>query len=225
MNVVADRPRRLESYIAGAWMRGAKDGVTLRDAATGAPVALVDSSGIDFAAALAYGREKGGPALRRMSFHERAMMLKALAQALMERKEEFYALSTATGATRPDSWIDIEGGIGTLFSYASKGRRELPNSHEDAPRNPRPQGAPGQDRLSRHRYRHGLLLPGALCRFLSCLLPAEQRIRETAAAAMSLMARATSATVFSVTTRKSCGSQRWSMMSMERPSSLSQIVW
>ncbi|YCI05234.1 phenylacetic acid degradation bifunctional protein PaaZ [Ensifer sp. D2-11] len=129
MNVVADRPRRLESYIAGAWMRGSKDGVTLCDAATGAPVALVDSSGIDFAAALAYGREKGGPALRRMSFHERAMMLKALAQALMESKEEFYALSTATGATRPDSWIDIEGGIGTLFSYASKGRRELPNSH------------------------------------------------------------------------------------------------
>lgn len=129
MNVVADRPRRLESYIAGAWMRGSKDGVTLCDAATGAPVALVDSSGIDFAAALAYGREKGGPALRRMSFHERAMMLKALAQALMERKEEFYALSTATGATRADSWIDIEGGIGTLFSYASKGRRELPNSH------------------------------------------------------------------------------------------------
>lgn len=121
MNVVADRPRRLESYIAGAWMRGSKDGVTLCDAATGAPVALVDSSGIDFAAALAYGREKGGPALRRMSFHERAMMLKALAQALMERKEEFYALSTATGATRADSWIDIEGGIGTLFSYASKG--------------------------------------------------------------------------------------------------------
>lgn len=128
MNAVADRPRRLESYIAGTWMRGAKDGVTLCDAATGAPVALVDSGGIDFAAALAYGRKKGGPALRRMSFHERAMMLKALAQSLMERKEEFYALSTASGATRADSWIDIEGGIGTLFSYASKGRRELPNS-------------------------------------------------------------------------------------------------
>ncbi|WP_085033407.1 phenylacetic acid degradation bifunctional protein PaaZ [Ensifer aridi] len=128
MNVLADRPRRLESYVGGVWTRGAKEGVALLDAATGAPVALIDSSGIDFAAALAYGREKAGPALRRMSFHERAAMLKALAQALMERKEEFYALSTATGATRSDSWIDIEGGIGTLFSYSSKGRRELPNT-------------------------------------------------------------------------------------------------
>ncbi|AWM26166.1 enoyl-CoA hydratase [Sinorhizobium fredii USDA 205] len=128
MNAMADRPRRLESYVGGVWTRGAKDGVVLLDAATGAPVALIDSTGIDFAAALAYGREKSGPALRRMSFHQRAAMLKALAQALMERKDEFYALSTATGATRTDSWIDIEGGIGTLFSYASKGRRELPNS-------------------------------------------------------------------------------------------------
>ncbi|TCN32635.1 phenylacetic acid degradation bifunctional protein PaaZ [Sinorhizobium americanum] len=128
MYILADRPRRLESYVGGVWTRGAKDGVALLDAATGAPVALIDSSGIDFAAALAYGREKAGPALRRMSFHERAAMLKALAQALMDRKEEFYALSTATGATRTDSWIDIEGGIGTLFSYASKGKRELPNT-------------------------------------------------------------------------------------------------
>jgi oxepin-CoA hydrolase/3-oxo-5,6-dehydrosuberyl-CoA semialdehyde dehydrogenase len=128
MNVLADRPRRLESYVGGVWTRGAKEGVALLNAATGAPVALIDSTGIDFAAALAYGRETAGLALRRMSFHERALMLKALAQALMERKEEFYALSTATGATRSDSWIDIEGGIGTLFSYASKGRRELPNT-------------------------------------------------------------------------------------------------
>ncbi|AFL53536.1 oxepin-CoA hydrolase/3-oxo-5,6-dehydrosuberyl-CoA semialdehyde dehydrogenase [Sinorhizobium fredii] len=128
MNVMADRPRRLESYVGGVWMRGAKEGMALLDAATGAPVALIDSTGIDFAGALAYGREKAGPALRRMSFHERAAMLKALAQALMERKDEFYALSSVTGATRTDSWIDIEGGIGTLFSYASKGRRELPNT-------------------------------------------------------------------------------------------------
>ncbi|AUX77380.1 phenylacetic acid degradation bifunctional protein PaaZ [Sinorhizobium fredii] len=128
MNILADRARRLESYVGGAWMRGASDGAALLDAATGAPVAMIDSTGIDFAAALAYGREKAGPALRRMSFHERAAMLKALAEALMDRKEEFYALSTPTGATRTDSWIDIEGGIGTLFSYASKGKRELPNT-------------------------------------------------------------------------------------------------
>jgi oxepin-CoA hydrolase/3-oxo-5,6-dehydrosuberyl-CoA semialdehyde dehydrogenase len=128
MNVMANRPRRLESYVGGAWVAGAKEGVPLLDASTGAPVAFIDSSGIDFKAILAHGREKGGPALRRMSFHERAAMLKALGQALMEGKEEFYALSTATGATRADSWVDIEGGIGTLLSYASKGRRELPNT-------------------------------------------------------------------------------------------------
>ncbi len=128
MNIMANRPRRLESYVAGQWVVGAKEGVPLLDASTGAHVAFIDSTGIDFKAILTYGREKGGPALRRMSFHERATMLKALGLALMDRKEEFYALSTATGATRADSWVDIEGGIGTLLSYASKGRRELPNT-------------------------------------------------------------------------------------------------
>ncbi|WP_431323982.1 phenylacetic acid degradation bifunctional protein PaaZ [Rhizobium sp. YTU87027] len=128
MNVLVDPPRRLESYVYGRWVPGTKDGAELRDASTGAPVALIDSTGVDFAASVAYGREKAGPALRRMSFHERAAMLKALGQALMDRKEEFYGLSYATGATRADSWIDIDGGIGTLLSYASKGRRELPNT-------------------------------------------------------------------------------------------------
>ncbi|MBZ9790176.1 phenylacetic acid degradation bifunctional protein PaaZ [Rhizobium sp. 3T7] len=128
MNVLANPPRRLESYVYGRWVPGTKDGAELLDASTGVPVALIDSTGVDFVASLAYGREKAGPALRRMSFHERAAMLKALGQALMDRKEEFYALSSATGATRADSWIDIDGGIGTLLSYASKGRRELPNT-------------------------------------------------------------------------------------------------
>ena len=128
MNIMANQPRRLESYVGGTWVAGAKEGVALLDASTGAPVASIDSSGIDFKQTLAHGRDKGGPVLRRMSFHERAAMLKALGQALLERKEEFYALSTATGATRADSWVDIEGGIGTLLSYASKGRRELPNA-------------------------------------------------------------------------------------------------
>ncbi|MDM9620612.1 phenylacetic acid degradation bifunctional protein PaaZ [Rhizobium sp. AC44/96] len=128
MNIVANGARRLESYVYGSWHPGKKDGVTLLDASTGSPVAMIDSSGIDFAGALAYGREKAGPALRRMSFHERAAMLKALGQALMDKKEEFYALSSATGATKADSWVDIDGGIGTLLSYASKGRRELPNT-------------------------------------------------------------------------------------------------
>ncbi|WP_113409471.1 phenylacetic acid degradation bifunctional protein PaaZ [Hyphomicrobiales bacterium] len=128
MNIMANQPRRLESYVGGNWVAGAKEGVPLLDASTGVPVAFIDSSGIDFKQTLAHGRNKGGPALRRMSFHERAAMLKTLGQALLERKEEFYALSTATGATRADSWVDIEGGIGTLLSYASKGRRELPNA-------------------------------------------------------------------------------------------------
>lgn len=128
MNAPVKTVRQLESYIAGDWVCGAGKAVPLLDAATGAEVALIDASGLDMKRALNHGREAGGPALRKLSFHERALMLKALGQALMEAKEEFYALSTATGATRTDSWIDIEGGIGTLLSYASKGRRELPNT-------------------------------------------------------------------------------------------------
>jgi oxepin-CoA hydrolase / 3-oxo-5,6-dehydrosuberyl-CoA semialdehyde dehydrogenase len=128
MNAPVKNVRRLESYIAGEWARGTGEAVPLLDAATGQEVAQIDASGIDMKLALSFGRETGGPALRKTSFHERALMLKALGQALMAGKEEFYALSTATGATRTDSWIDIEGGIGTLLSYASKGRRELPNA-------------------------------------------------------------------------------------------------
>ena len=120
--------RSLESYVCGAWTRGAKDGALVLDASTGDPVAFVNSSGLDFAAVHRHARERGGPALRKMTFHQRAAMLKALAQALTERKEEFYALSCATGATRADSWVDIEGGIGTLAVYASRGRRDLPNT-------------------------------------------------------------------------------------------------
>ena len=119
-------PRRLESFVCGEWRRGRGEGTLARDAGTGAPVALVDSTGVDFAAALDYARTKGGRALRALDFHARANLLKALAQALTERKEAFYQLSFATGATRADGAIDIEGGIGTLAAYASRGRRELP---------------------------------------------------------------------------------------------------
>src|SRR5688572_31916638 len=76
---------------------------------------------------LEYGRATGGVALRRLTFHQRARMLKALAIHLTERKEEFYRVSRFTGATRGDSWIDIDGGIGTLFAYASRGRRDFPD--------------------------------------------------------------------------------------------------
>ncbi|RJL01472.1 phenylacetic acid degradation bifunctional protein PaaZ [Paracoccus aestuarii] len=120
--------RRLESLIAGRWIPGRAEGQPLLDAATGALIAHVDATGIDMAEALDHGRRKGGPALRAMTFHDRALMLKALGLALLERKEVFYAESYRSGATRADGWIDIEGGIGTMLTYASKGRRELPNA-------------------------------------------------------------------------------------------------
>ena len=119
--------RTLQSYAQGAWIEGGGSPVTLRHAVTGEPVAAASSEGLDFKAMLEYGRRMGGPALRRMTFHERARMLKALATFLMERKDALYQLSAATGATKTDSWVDIEGGIGTLFAYASRGRREFPN--------------------------------------------------------------------------------------------------
>ncbi|MFC3166743.1 phenylacetic acid degradation bifunctional protein PaaZ [Paracoccus fontiphilus] len=128
MTITLRAPRRLESHVCGEWVPGAKEGQTLLDAATGDPVATIDSTGIDFAAALDYGRSKAGPRLRAMTFHERAGMLKALGLALMAQKEDFYAESLHTGATRPDGWVDIEGGIGTMLTFASKGRRELPNA-------------------------------------------------------------------------------------------------
>ncbi|CAM3293886.1 phenylacetic acid degradation bifunctional protein PaaZ [Deinococcus saxicola] len=116
---------RPASYISGQWHANA-DGQTLVDAVYGRPVAVISSEGVDFAGALAYGRKKGA-ALRKMTFHTRARALKALGLYLMERKEEYYALNLLTGATRRDGWVDIEGGIGTLLSYSSMARRELPD--------------------------------------------------------------------------------------------------
>ena len=120
----------LKSYIQGQWQVGAGgDRALLRDATTGQVVAQASSEGLDFPGALVYARTVGGPALRKLTFHERAALLKRLAKHLGEIKEEFYTLSFATGSTKSDSWIDIDGGIGTLFVYASKGARELPNGH------------------------------------------------------------------------------------------------
>lgn len=116
----------VRSYIAGRWF--APDaGRPVYDAATGDLVAEVSSDGIDFGAALAYGRSAGGPALREMTFHERAELAKAVGQMLREHREELYQLSYRTGATLGDSKFDIDGGIGVLLSYASKAKRELPN--------------------------------------------------------------------------------------------------
>src|SRR5450755_3779609 len=117
----------LESFIQGQWRTGSGQGVPLRDATSGAVVAEASAAGIDFAAALDYARAVGGAELRALTFHERAGLLKKLAKALGAHKEELYALSYCTGATQSDSRIDIDGGIGTLFVYASKGVRELPN--------------------------------------------------------------------------------------------------
>ena len=94
------------------------DGQTLYDAVSGKAIAAASTKGIDFNGALHYARTVGNPALRKMSFQERGRMLRALALYLLERKEKFYTISYKTGATRIDSWIDIEGGIGNLFSNA-----------------------------------------------------------------------------------------------------------
>jgi oxepin-CoA hydrolase/3-oxo-5,6-dehydrosuberyl-CoA semialdehyde dehydrogenase len=119
---------KLESYVQGRWQGGRGEGTILRDASTGEVIAHASADGLDYAGVLEYARRTGGPALRAMTFHQRAAMLKALGKRLMEQKEEFYDLSFRTGATRPDSWVDIEGGIGTMLSFASKGGRELPNA-------------------------------------------------------------------------------------------------
>ncbi len=120
---------KLGNLVKDHWIEGAGDGKTLPSAVSGEPVASISSDGLDFAAMLEHARTVGGRNLRRMTFHDRGEMLKALAKFLSEHKKEFYALSTETGATRSDSWIDIDGGISTLFVFSSKGRREMPNDH------------------------------------------------------------------------------------------------
>src|SRR5690242_14839813 len=117
---------KLRNYVKGEWIEGNETGTALYHAVTGAHLFNASTKGIDFKGMIEYAHRKGN-ALRRMTFHERARMLKALALHLNEKKKDFYALSAATGATKTDSWIDIDGGIGNLFVYASKGRRELPD--------------------------------------------------------------------------------------------------
>ena len=116
----------VRSYVAGHWF-APDSGTPVFDAVTGEPVAEVSSQGIDFGAALAYGRQVGGPALRELTFHERAELAKEIGQLLRKYRDELYELSYRTGATLYDSKFDIDGGIGVLLSYASKAKRELPN--------------------------------------------------------------------------------------------------
>lgn len=107
-------------------MEGDGDGQNLFNAVTGEVIAVASSKGVDFNEMMNYGRTVGGPALRKMTFHERGRMIKALALYLHGIRKQFYPISAATGATKGDSWIDIDGGIGTLFAYASL-RKKFPN--------------------------------------------------------------------------------------------------
>ena len=117
---------KLQNYACGSWVSGEGEGQTLLNAINGDLIATASSKGIDFKAMCEYARNIGGPKLRKMTFQERGRMLRALALYLLERKDKFYQISWATGATKADSWIDIEGGIGNLFAYASL-RRQFPN--------------------------------------------------------------------------------------------------
>ena len=117
---------KLKNYALGHWQNFDGDGIEQLDAATGELVATCGSTGLDYQSMLHYARQKGGNALRKMTFHERGRMLKSLAFFLTDLKSKYYTTSYHTGATKSDSWIDIDGGIGTLFAYASL-RRKFPD--------------------------------------------------------------------------------------------------
>ncbi|MFM2329732.1 MAG: hypothetical protein RLZZ494_1835, partial [Pseudomonadota bacterium] len=126
--VLENLPMLLQSHIAGRWV-GHTPAQALKSALNGQGVAHTHAESLDFGEAVHHARRVGVPALMRLDFQRRAAVLKALAKFLMERKEALYALSAHTGATRADSWIDVEGGIGTLFAYASMGGNELPSGN------------------------------------------------------------------------------------------------
>lgn len=117
---------QLKNYAEGKWVNGKKAGDTLYNAITGDAIYTASSDGLDFGEMMRYARKVGGPKLRKLTFQERGRMLKALALYLVDKKEYFYTISALTGATRSDSWVDIEGGIGNLFAYASL-RRQFPD--------------------------------------------------------------------------------------------------
>ncbi len=119
----------VSSFAAGTWVGPDDTAREIENAVTGKVMARAGNSGLDFEAMLNHARQKGGPALRKLTFHDRARMLKALAGRLREHRQTLYNLSFSTGATQADNLIDIDGGIGTLFVYASKGRREMPDAH------------------------------------------------------------------------------------------------
>ncbi len=117
---------QFQNYITGKWINGDGEGQSLYNAVNGELIGTASTKGLDFKSILDYGRNTGNPALRKLSFHERGNRLKALALHLQQHLDKFYKISYQTGATRADSWIDIEGGIGNLFANASL-RRKLPD--------------------------------------------------------------------------------------------------
>ncbi|NNF32550.1 MAG: aldehyde dehydrogenase family protein, partial [Saprospiraceae bacterium] len=117
---------KLKNYAVGQWVEGEGEGKPLYNAINGKLIAYASSSGLDFGEMMKYGRETGGPELRKMTFHERGRILKALALHLYGMKDKYYPFSYQSGATKADSWIDIEGGIGNLFANASL-RKKFPN--------------------------------------------------------------------------------------------------
>jgi oxepin-CoA hydrolase/3-oxo-5,6-dehydrosuberyl-CoA semialdehyde dehydrogenase len=117
---------QLKNYAGGKWVAAKKDGDVLFNAITGDPIYTASSEGLNFGEMMNYARKVGGPALRKLTFHQRGRMLKALAFHLLDRKDYFYKISSYTGATKADSWVDIEGGIGNLFANASL-RRQFPD--------------------------------------------------------------------------------------------------
>ena len=121
--------QNISSFAAGEWIAPGAGARIVYSAVTGAPIAQAGNDALDVQAMLDHARAKGGPALRAMTFHQRAKMLKALALHLGQHKQALYDISFATGATQSDHLIDIDGGIGTLFVFASKGRREMPDGH------------------------------------------------------------------------------------------------
>ena len=119
----------LSSFVTGRWIAPAGDSAEIRSAVTGEVVAHTSSGGVAMTDVLDYARSKGGCALRKLTFRQRAELLKKLVEHLGAHKEHLYELSRHAGATKFDAMLDVDGGIGVLFVYASKGRRELPDAH------------------------------------------------------------------------------------------------
>ena len=118
--------KNYENYVLGSWIKGDGDFTPLYNAVNGDEIGFASSKGLDFNEVMNYARKKGGNKLRKMTFQERGIMLKKLALHLHSKKDMFYPISYLTGATKIDSWIDIEGGIGNLFANASL-RRQFPD--------------------------------------------------------------------------------------------------